>query len=88
VITGVNACGEFRVKLVNGQLVRATMCQELHEWFVRLLPGDGDKVEVNLENPHGKRRVIVDRRLPGGRGLLAALHSRASGTPFPPGLDS
>jgi hypothetical protein len=43
---------------------------------------------VDLENPHGKRRVIVDRRLPGGRGLLAALHSRASGTPFPPGLDS
>jgi translation initiation factor IF-1 len=86
VITGVNARGEFRVKLVNGQLVHATMCEELHEWFVRLLPGD--KVEVDLENPHGKRGVIVDRRLPEGRSLLAALRSRASGAPFPPSLDS
>lgn len=85
VITGVNARGDFRVKRVDGRLVHTRMSDELHGWWVRLLPWD--KVEVDLENPQGSRGVIVDGRLPDGPSLLTALPSRGSGTPFPPGFD-
>jgi len=90
VITGVNARGEFRVKLVNGRLVHARpdsigarISDELHRWLVRLLPGD--KVEVDLENPQGSRGVILDRRLPDGRSLLTALRQTP---PVPPGFET